>query len=285
MKRLNIVLLLSVLTLFTGCREYGEKRIVKLVTIDKENVSLYYYDYSSDKPAYLTETAKNNGVEDTLTQLLSENDYDLKLCQFAVCEASIVNENMENLFFALTNSKFSPHISVIIGDTTEESAKYIDYDDSSYTLFTYMVNENNITGIVENPDENTKNVIIDNKLYRQLSSQQSFVLDILGKKLKEGIYAFKYNDKNFSAQLENITVFYSVKDKIMTVNISAILKSYKGMASNEKAKKEFLAILSNQFKKDAADLFSDVKLAQKFNLLWYKNIADFDKVDVKILIN
>ena len=34
--------------LFTGCSEYGEKRLVKLVTVDKENISVFYYDYSAE---------------------------------------------------------------------------------------------------------------------------------------------------------------------------------------------------------------------------------------------
>lgn len=275
-----LILIMSLSMVLTGCKEYGEKRIVKLITIDKENVALYYYDYSAEKPSYLVEQVPNNGIENSMTELLSQNNYDLKLCQFAVCDEQVITSDINGIFFALTNSKFSPHISVVTGEKTDDFEKYIDYPIGSYPLFTYTVEDNNITGIVENVDTKTKKMIIKDNIYTEISADKSFVLDILTGKTKNGIYTFENNDKKFSAVLQNLNSYCYVKNGILNVRITGIIQSYKGMASNENAKTNFEYLLNNHIKNNAELLFNDSMIAESMNLLWYKNISAFNSVKI-----
>jgi hypothetical protein len=55
---------------------------------------------------------------------LSEDDYDLKLCRFAVVNSDIADNSMNELFFALTDNRFAPDIIILEGDTNIEAEEY-----------------------------------------------------------------------------------------------------------------------------------------------------------------
>ena len=178
-----------------GCSDYGEKRIVKLVTIDKEYISLYYYDYSSEKTAYTVQKTKNNGIRNSMTELLSEHSYDLKLCQYAVCSEDVVKDEIKDVFLALTNSKFSPYISIIVGDTVNNCEKYIEYQAGNSPLYTYSINSDMICGIVEVPDKKEKILVNSGADYVKVAADNSFIIDLLSGKISEGVYILKRTQK------------------------------------------------------------------------------------------
>ena len=284
MKKYKIAIVLIMLLMFTGCNEYGEKRIVKLLTINEENITLYYYDYSKDKPVYLTETMVNTGIENTLTDLLSIAEYDLKLCEYAVCSEDVIENNMTELFEGLINSKFSPCIVVVEGKITGDDEKYIDIEKKNYPLYTAHMTEAGVTSIVENADNYEKKIITDGVLYKTLYQQESFVLDVLGGKIKQGTYIFESAGKKYAVKLENIKLNYSFDGNNLNLKIDAVLKSYKGLSSNKEDKKLISEMAERSIKKNADNIFNDALLTDKFKLLWYKAINDVNQINVSVNI-
>lgn len=281
MRFFKIISLMLFAVILNGCTEYGEKRIVKLITIDKDNIAVYYYDYSQEKTAYLKEERENNGIENTIVQLLSENQYDLKLCKYAVCDKETVTDGISSVYKGLMHSKFSPDIVIIAGDTSADYEKYIEMEDKNYPVYTCFSKDNLITGVVETADSTDKNIIIDSVLYKTLEREQSFVFDILNNNVNKGIYSFLKDGNNLSANLEQLSAYYYVKDGVLNICISAELKSYKGMPSDEKNKQLFIKLLEDSIKLNAKELIEDKKLAENLNLLWYRNIEDFNTVNIE----
>ena len=63
MKAVKLIFLCVCLTVLSGCGDYGEKRIVKLITISDEEIVAYCYDFEQDKrtqciKAIITELGK-----------------------------------------------------------------------------------------------------------------------------------------------------------------------------------------------------------------------------------
>ena len=77
-------------------------------------------------------------------------------------------------------------------------------------------------------DNNIKNVISDSKLHTILTQQQSFAFDIIKNNIDKGTYVFEHNGVQLSANLENITVFCTVKNDTAQIKVDAMLKSFKG---------------------------------------------------------
>lgn len=284
MKKLNLAVIFLLLLMLAGCKEYGEKRIVKLITVNKDDITLYYYDYSLDKPGYSLQTKENTGIQNTLVQLLSENIYDLKLCRYAVCEKDIIEDNIDELVSGLINSKFSTDTVVIQGDTTAAPEKYIQIKNSGYPIYSYYLENGKVNGVAENPDEQNKNIIIQGRLYRVLSPQSSFAMDIIKNNIKKGTYTFKHVADDFSAQLENISVFYSVKNDVAYITVNALLKSYKGMPSNTTDKHTFVSYTQKSLEEDIRTLFDDVYMAEKLKLDWFEKLGDFSSIDIAVEI-
>lgn len=284
MNKIKIFAVLMLIMLLAGCGEYTDKRIVKLVTVDNKKVSIYYYDFSQENPSYLIEQADNNGIQDTFTQLLSEADYDLKLCRFVICEKSVITDNIAEMFYAVVNSGFSPDTAIMEGDTGEKTEDYIEDLKSDYPLYSYYVDNNKITGIVENTENKERHLIVDNKLYKTLSERQSFVFDVMCKTVNKGSYTFEKDDKLLTAVLENTDVYYTDNNGVMQINIVSVLKSYKGITANKNNKTAMTELLKTNMEKDIMYLYNDTVLAEKFKLNWYKNISGAESIKVNITI-
>ena len=282
MRKIKLILLLSVLLFAAGCSEYGEKRIVKLITADREKVAVYYYDYTKEEVSYKKEEKDNNGIKDTLTDILSENNYDLKLCKFAVTDEYTVENEIDTLFFALTNSKFSPDIAIIQGDTKEDPLEYIGLDKNTYPIYSYRTDGTSISGVVEKAASREKNIIINNDLYTVMDENASFILDVMNGSAKRGVYNFRYKENNTSIYLERISVFYSVNSDILHIDISADLKNYKGAAAGEEEKKNVILSAQNHMEKEAEKILQDDNLCDIFGLLWYRNVENFEKIKVNV---
>ncbi len=283
-KFIRILIIILLLFVLSGCSEFGEKRIVKLITIDKQNISLYYYDYSQEKPAYIVEKVNNNGISDSLTELLAENSYDLKLCQYAVCSEDIIKEEINEVFYALMNCKFSPYISLIVGDTKENSTKYIEYPTGKHPLYTYSINNNKISGIVEVPDENEKIIIVDNHADNVFSRNKSFVFDLLTGKIKEGIYCFEKDEKTYSANLEKLSVFYSADKDVLNINISGIIQEYKGLPAGSDAKESFKNLIIHDIQKQITELFLNSDESSLIYTNYYKNYLHLENIKTEIFL-
>ncbi|MBQ7816771.1 MAG: hypothetical protein IJ339_05410 [Oscillospiraceae bacterium] len=284
MKKIKVFILFITVFLLTGCKEYGEKRIVTLMTADSENVAVYYYDFSSDEPSYLKEERENNGIENALIDILSKADYNLKLCKYAVVSKDIVESRINEVFFAVTDARFATDIAVIEGDTEKPAEFYTKIEKSNYPLYTYKVRDNNITGIVEKADENEKHIIYNNSLYKTIDPKQSFVIDMLTESIDRGIYVFENNTQQLAAYMENISSFYSEKDDNLHINISAVLKSYKGMPAGDKERQQFVELLKKSIKKETENILEDDIIVQSCDLLWYSKVEKFENVTVNIKI-
>lgn len=285
LKKFKIVLLLSMIFLLTGCREYGEKRIVKLITIDEEKISLYYYDYSEEEPSYIVKEKENNGIENTVTELLSEADYDLKLCKYAVCNEYIVENEAEKVFFALTNAKFSPDIAVLEGDTGAGAEKYITMENTGYPVYNFQIKDDKITGIIENADNGKKNIIMESEFYKELDEKHSILADILSGSIKRCIYVFENENKMLSANLENISLHGYVENECLNINITAWLKSYKGMSADKEEKKKIAELLRNDMKNNIQEILEDKQIVKVLNVLWYEKLYSFDEIKTEVDIN
>ena len=285
MKKYSVLIICLICLALSGCREYGEKRIVKLITIDANNISLHYYDYSADKPSYLVEKCENKGIENTLTELLSQNEYDLKLCKYAVCDSNTVLYKAGELYDALIKTKFSPDIIILQGDTTTESEKVVNISGKNYPIYNYYAENGRITGIIENLDDTEKNIIIDSTYYKTLDEKQSFIFDVLTNTVRKGRFAFEKGGKLFSADIEGINTFYSVNDEALNINICAALKSFKGMNAGEESKAEMKKLLREEWTQNVELLLGDKKITDKFNVLWYGKIENFNGVKVNVNIS
>jgi len=285
MIKIKILILFMVCVFFSGCEEYGEKRIVKLITVDGDNISLYYYDYSQDKPTYLKEEKKNNGIKNTLVELLSENEYDLKLCKYAVCDTEVVMEETDIVYKTLIDAKFSPDICILEGDTKTDGEKYIEQKNKNYPVYSYKVSDAGITGVVEKADENIKNIIINSRNYKTLGREESFVFDLLGNNVKNGTYVFEHKENIMSAVLERISTFCYEDNNILNITLSAELKSYKGMAAGKDNKEDFIGILQNNLHNKAEEILQDKYIKDSFSLLWYKKAENFDAIKINIEIH
>ena len=284
MYKIKIIITIVMVLVLCGCSEYGEKRIVKLITVDKENVVIYYYDFSTEQISYKKHEQKNENLEKTLTNMLSENKYDLKLCRYAVAEKEIIENNIIDLFYALTNNRFSPDIVIIEGDT-KNAEKYIDDVKYKYPLYNYQIKHNDkICAVIENAETETRNIIIDNDLYKTINREQSFVLDLLNGVLAEGQYIFEKDNKVLLAQIENANVFYFMKDNILNIKINANLKTYKGLPASDNDKKQFITYLKENLKTNAVLLLNDKYIADNLNLLWYKQLNNFNDLNIEVNI-
>ncbi len=284
MRKIKIFLIITIVIMLTGCKDYGEKRIVKLLSVDQNYVSVYYYDYSKKEVEYLKEEKEYGDIGNALTEILGEEKYDLKLCQYAVVDSDVVENHLKELFFALTNSKFSPDISIIEVENIYKAEEYIKHKMLNYPVYTYKINQDTISGIVDNPDTKEKHIIISDKIYKTLTPQQSFVFDIINKKMNNGIYSFEENEKKYAVNLENIDVFYYVKDRTLYMQFSANIKSYKGAPSGEPNKSELRNIVVKSMRENIQSLLEDNVIEENFNLLWYRNVNEFDniKLDIKL---
>ena len=286
MKNIKLVLVLIAFVMFYGCIGSGEhatEKIVKLVTIDDENITIYCYDYSEEKPSYKKEQTKNNGIENTLIEILSRDKYNLKLCRYVVCDENIVDNEINSVFSALIESKFSPDISVIKGNVND-GEKYIETINDLYPIYSYDVTDNKINGVVKDADTGENGIIVDSSLYKILNKEQSFIFDILKGNIKNGIYLFKKDDKNFMAELERISVYNTVVNGVLNVNIFVNVKSYKGMTADVAGKKEFEIYLENSIKENAERIYNDKVIAEEFNLLWYSKIDEFNNIKINVCI-
>ena len=284
MKIIKIFILCLICISLNGCRQYGEKRIVKLITVDSDNVSLHYYDYSGDKPSLVAETSENKGTEYTITELLSRNVYDLKLCKYAVCDMDTMVKESEKLYSALVKNKFSPDIVILQGNTKENAEKIIKMKNKNYPLYNYYSDKNGITGIIENLSDTKKNIIIDSGYYKTLDEQQSMIFDALNNNIRKGNFTFVSNEKLLAAEVEGINTFYSVYDNVLNINISAVLKSFKGLSAGEDNKDRMRKLLQETWKKEAELLLEDDRITNEFNMLWYKKTEDFDSINIYVNI-
>ena len=284
MKKIEILVIAFICLVFTGCKEYGEKRIVNIITADRDKIAVYYYDFSGEAPAYLKEEKDNNGIKNTLVQILSESDYDLKLCRYAVVSSEIIRNNINELFFSLTDCRFAPDIIIVEGETEISPEEYEKNDKHTYPLYNYSVNDNMITCVVEKADNNEKNIIIEGGLYKQLDEQQSFAFDILSRTKKQGIYKFEKNGEVFSAELKNINTFNYIKNNTLYINVTAFMKSYKGMPAGEEAKKILETMIEKDIYKNIAELLEDKILTEKFNLMLYGDLENYKDINVNINI-
>lgn len=283
MKVFKMVILSATLLLLTSCGDYGEKRIVKLVTADKETISFYYYDFTQEKPSFAVEQKENTGIENTITDILSENDYNLKLCSFVICDMSVIESNINELTSALLNSRFSPDICIVEGNT-QDYEKYTDKPKSDYPLYSYNMTDGFINGVVENIDKNEKHIVQQNKVIRTLDRRQSFTVDAIGNIIDKGVYLFENQDKILTANLENINTFYSTENGKVNITLSAILKNYKGMPANKTSKEQFINLLEYNLDKDIREIYDDKILIKCLNLDWYTQLYKTDKIKVNIVI-
>lgn len=282
MKKLSVFIVLFAAVLMTGCKEFGEKRIVTLLLADREKISVYYYDFSAENPTYLKEEKENNGIKNTLTELLSENDYDLKLCKYAVVSEDIIKNNINELFFALTDTRFAPDIVILQGDTQADAEKYMELKKDNYPIYNYNFDNGLIDAIVETADGGEKNVIVDNSLYKKLDEQQAFVLDMLCNKVKNGEYIFEYENENLSANLDMINTYYSVSNNVLKISINAVIKNYKGLPADKKYKQQISELLKSDIKSNAEILMKDSFIAENLNLLWFKDVKEFNKIKIEV---
>ncbi|MBR2028899.1 MAG: hypothetical protein IKA10_07950 [Oscillospiraceae bacterium] len=284
MKKVKLITVAVVCLLFTGCKEYGEKRIVNFVTADSDKIAVYYYDFSKEEPGYIREEKENKGIKDTLVQILSEEDYNLKLCKYAVVSKDITGDSINELFFGLTDCRFAPDIIILEGETNLDPEEYEKADRYAYPLYNYKVKETLVTGTVEKLNGNEKNIIIAGKLYKQLDGRQSFVFDILNRTKKQGIYVFENKGEILSAELEAINCYQFIKNNALNINITAVMKSYKGMPSEKQYKKTVEVLLEKDICKNIEDLISDEQITENFDLLWKVKNVDYDKITINVNI-
>ena len=280
-KFFKFICTLIVFIILTGCNDYGEKRIVKFITVDKNNIALYYYDYRSQTPDYCSEIKENKGIENTLTELLSTADYDLKLCKYAVCDRDIIENNITELFYGLTNSKFSPDIIITVTDKIEDYNKYTNINLDNYPLYNCYIDDMGINTIVEDFQKN-KMVILNGKFYKKLCNEESFAFDVINNKINKGIYTFDYYGKTISVQLENIRKQYSVQDNVLRLKIQAALKNYKGIPSGKEDKKDLVEIVENSLCYNIENTLNDNLMSEKLKLIWYINICEFDNINISV---
>ena len=283
MKKFNLLILLLCMML-SGCKEYGEKRIVSTVVADTDKVKVYYYDFSQEKPSYIKEEGKNNGLKNTLADIFAQNDYSLKLCKYAVVSEEILDDGLNKIFFALTDGRFAPDIVVLQGDTDLDAEEYAKIDKDSYPIYNYNFENNSIDGIVENISSAEKNIIIDNKVYKKLNLQQSFVFDIISNVKDCGKYLIYDQNELIVAELYKSNTFYCAEGSILNVNIKAVLKNYRGMPSGEKYRESVCDLLENDIKKQAEELLKDKLLTDSFDLLWYRNTGGFNAININVNI-
>ena len=284
MKKIKAVIIAVICLIFTGCGECGEKRIVNFITVDREKISVYYSDFSDKKPAYIKVEKENKGIKNTLTDILSEDDYDLKLCRFAVVNSDIADNSMNELFFALTDNRFAPDIIILEGDTNLKADEYQKINKSLYPVYNYNIKNGSLSGIVEQLEGKEKKIIINDKLYKKLNEQQGFVFDVLNNSIKNEMYVIENNGEIYSAELENINRCYSVTKDTLCINITATIKSYKGAPSNVTDKERIEKLVEADIKKNAGELLRDKTITENFNLLLNEKTDDFKKIEIDVNI-
>ena len=282
MKIIKILIVAAVCLVFTGCKEYGEKRIVNLITVNSDKIAVYYYDFSKEEVTYLKEEKVNTGIKNTLVSMLSEADYDLKLCRYAVVSDEIIHNKIKELYFALTDNRFAPDIIILEGKTNLEPEEYKKTDEYAYPLYNYSVKNNMISCAVEKLDNNEKSIVIDNSFYRLLNRQQSFAFDILSRTKKQGTYVWENNETELSAELDKINTFYSVENRTLYINITAVIKSYKGMQAGSEYKKIIKDLIEKDICNNVTEMLEDKIMTNKFNLLLYEKSEHYDKINVNV---
>lgn len=270
--------------MLTGCHEYGEKRIVSTVVADKDVVAVYYYDFTQESTAYLKEVRQNNGIKTALTEILSQNDYNLKMCRYAVVSEEIVNNGINEVFFALTDNRFAPDTVIIEGNTKLAAEDYENINKPFYPVYNYSFKNSGVNAVIEKISSGEKIIVIDNKVYRELDSSQSIVFDILCNVTGDCIYMINDNNTVIMAELNKANAFRYAEKNNLTINISAVLKSYKGMPSDNRTKESVCRMLEKDISYQVKSLLTDKTLADNFGILWYENTDDFEDISVNVNI-
>ena len=85
-----------------------------------------------------------------------------------------------------------------------------------------------------------------------------------------------------SANLENITVFCTVKNDTAQITVDAMLKNFKGMPSNKTSKQQFMEIARSSIKNNIISLLDDRYMTEKLKLNWFDNLGSCKAVDIQV---
>lgn len=287
MKKINLIFLLILLLSLTGCKEYGEKRIVKMLTITQQEISVIYYNYSTHEVQYDKVSKENAGIQNTIVDILKNDRYDLKLCQYCIVDEAIAKEQLTEVFSALNNSKFSPDINLVCTDNFINIEKYLQQTLIKNPIYNFDYRSNTINATLPlKKSENSKIIISDGKKNKIINETQYTILDILTNQSNSYRYNFYEKNQALSADLENATTSYGVKNNTLCIDIFARLVAYRGMSSGDKIKNDFLQILKKSIDSQVRGIYKQEILTDQYNLFWYNQVKPFSKEkEIKITIN
>ena len=279
-----MIFVITICVLFSGCKEYGEKRIVNFIVADDKKIAVYYYDFSSEEETSIKEEYLNMGIENTLVDMLSDHEYNLKLCRYIVVDEEYLQNNIREIYFALTDCRFAPDIVILAGDTNLEFAEYLNTDKRYYPIYNYKFYNDDICGVVERLNGNGKILIYNDRVIQKIDDKTSLIFDILNNIAKTVVYTFEYQDSLISAKLDNIKTFQYTDRDTLNISVTAIMKNYKGMAADIERREYLKQLLEEDIHKQAQTLLQDTFLAEKFGLVWCGKTSDYKNVNINVNI-
>lgn len=284
-----LLLLIQMLIFLTGCKEYGEKRIVKMLSITEDEISMLVYNYAGEKVQYDTISKKNDGIQNTIIDILKKEKFDLKLCQYCFIDEATADNKAKEVFLALNSAKFSPDINLVATNDFEDMERHLGEDLIKNPIYNFTYDKGEINGTIPLENATKSEIIIKNsKKQIVINETQLVLLNILTNKTSKHRYNFFYGGQSYSADLENATTSYGAQNNTLDVEIFTRLVSYKGMSVGQKEKREFETIMRQSMEEEAEKIFKNTDLTEEYNLFWYNNvksIATDGKVSVKIQIS
>ncbi|MEG0019797.1 MAG: hypothetical protein RR728_04545, partial [Oscillospiraceae bacterium] len=258
------------------------------LTVSEKEISVMCYSYGADKVQYDKLAQKNEGLQNSVVELLKDGSFDLKLCQYCIVDSYVAKYQIQELFSALNNAKFSPDINVVAADNFEAIEEYLDGNEVKNPIYNWQLNSKGISAKMPIiGKENAEIVMLNSCFYTTIKENQAYFIRTITNMPSKGSYNFNYGDKIFSAVLEDANTYYSVKNNVLTVKLMAKLATYRGMTSGKNNREEFIQLAQQTIKREIEAIYEDDGLVEQYNLFWYKKVKEFDTekgIDVDVTI-
>ena len=290
MKTYKLIGFFIVGLLMTSCSNNGsEEKYVKNILFTKieneYNILFEYYDFSTNEENYLIIDTRGSDIEKLAISSVKNNKLNFRLCENVYISTEIIENETSMIFYIIKSLKIPVDTNVFC--CLEDNIPDNLYDSIQTKLYNFSVTGGKVSGVMSLYDEAGKYsggiILSRSKLVKYLPENQWKLLNVLTSNNHN--FTLQFREGHMVAELENCNCYVDVRNRI-TLNISARLKEYNGVANSILQEDLFKDLLKTEIKNIVSALYNDTVTAKECNLYWFVNkqtIAN-DKMDIIVTI-
>ncbi len=290
MKKFKLVCVIFSFLFMSACStDNSEEKYVKNILFNKtENeyvVMFEYYDFSSDQENYFFIQNKGEDIEKMSVDSVKKHKLNFRLCENIYISPVILDNETGKVFYTINSLRIPVDTNIIccLSDGIPENTQ----DIIMTKLYNFSINGGKVSGTMSIYDENGAYsggiLLSQNKIVKYLPENQWKILNVLTS--NNHSFTIQFRNGHMVAELENCTCFTDTTNKT-TVNISARLKNYNGVANSILQEDLFKDLLRNEIKNIVSTLYNDTVTVKECNLYWFlsqKTILN-NKIDINVMI-